>query len=80
MGGNYNYIKFFLVILFVLLIIINLDLKSFKISEKILEFSTGEIGISLLGKFILPFEILSLLLTAAMVGAIVIAKKEADAG
>lgn len=75
-----NYIKFLSVAILIFLITVNLDLKSFKISEKILEFTTGDIGISLLGKFILPFEILSLLLTAAMVGAIVIAKKEADAG
>lgn len=75
-----NYIKFLLVAILISLITVNLDLKSFRIAEKIIEFSTGEIGISLLGKFILPFEILSLLLTAAMVGAIVIAKKEDDAG
>lgn len=40
--------------------------------------TTGIIGNSLLTKYVLPFEILSLLLLAAILGAVVIAKKERD--
>jgi NADH-quinone oxidoreductase subunit J len=38
--------------------------------------TTLQIGIQLLGNFVLPFEIASVLLTAAMIGAIVIAQEE----
>ncbi len=41
--------------------------------------STAEIGYAIFGKFVLPFEVISLVLLAAMIGAIFIAKKEADA-
>lgn len=50
----------------------------FKVVENSLSTTTAEIGILLLsyeaGGFILPFEVISVLLLAAMVGAIVIAK------
>jgi NADH:ubiquinone oxidoreductase subunit 6 (subunit J) len=38
--------------------------------------STTEIGQAIFTKFVLPFEIISLVLLAAMIGAIIIAKKE----
>ncbi len=37
---------------------------------------TGGIGDALLGKFLLPFEIVSVLLLVALVGAVIIARKE----
>ena len=42
------------------------------------EGTTGIIGNALLTKYVLPFEILSLLLLAAIIGAVVIAKKDRD--
>lgn len=52
----------------------------FKVVENSLTTTTAEIGTLLLsyeaGGFILPFEVISVLLLAAMVGAIVIAKGE----
>ena len=52
----------------------------FKVVENSLTTTTSEIGTLLLsyeaGGFILPFEVISVLLLAAMVGAIVIAKGE----
>jgi len=36
----------------------------------------AELGRSFLGEFVLPFEVLSVLLVAAMIGAIVIARRE----
>ncbi|MGD0836649.1 MAG: NADH-quinone oxidoreductase subunit J [Polyangia bacterium] len=39
--------------------------------------STAAIGDGLLGRWLLPFEIVSVLLVATMIGAIVIARKEA---
>ena len=38
--------------------------------------STAEIGYAIFTEFILPFEVISLVLLAAMIGAIFIAKKE----
>ena len=50
----------------------------FKVVENELTTTTADIGLKLLsydaGGFILPFEVISVLLLAAMVGAIVIAK------
>lgn len=40
--------------------------------------STGEIGYAIFTKFVLPFEVISLVLLAAMIGAIFIAKREAE--
>ncbi len=40
--------------------------------------TTGIIGNALLTKYVLPFEILSLLLLAAIIGAVVMAKKDRD--
>ena len=37
-----------------------------------------EIGQSLMGKYVFPFEVISVLLIAALVGAIVIARKESE--
>lgn len=42
------------------------------------EGTTGIIGNALLTKYVLPFEILSLLLLAAILGAVVMAKKDRD--
>lgn len=39
-------------------------------------FSTGEIGMALLKHFMIPFELVSVLLLAALIGAVVIARKE----
>jgi NADH-quinone oxidoreductase subunit J/NAD(P)H-quinone oxidoreductase subunit 6 len=41
---------------------------------------TAEIGTSLFRDFVLPFEVVSVLLLAALVGAIVIARKEETPG
>ncbi|MEX0833789.1 MAG: NADH-quinone oxidoreductase subunit J [Actinomycetota bacterium] len=38
--------------------------------------STAEVGTSLFSKFVLPFEIVSVLLLAALIGAVVIARKD----
>jgi NADH-quinone oxidoreductase subunit J len=38
--------------------------------------STADLGISLLGRFVLPFEIVSFLLLAALIGGIVLARKD----
>jgi len=50
----------------------------FNVGEKAITTTTSEIGIGLLnygaGGFILPFEVISVLLLAAMIGAIIIAK------
>jgi NADH:ubiquinone oxidoreductase subunit 6 (subunit J) len=37
--------------------------------------STAEIGLAIFTKFVFPFEVISLVLLAAMIGAIFIAKK-----
>jgi len=42
------------------------------------EGTTGIIGNALLTKYVLPFELLSILLLAAIIGAIVIAKKDGE--
>lgn len=39
-------------------------------------FSTAKIGTLILGKYLLPFEVVSVLLLAALIGAVVIARKE----
>ena len=50
----------------------------FEVTENATTTTTAEIGIGLLsyeaGGFILPFEVISVLLLAAMIGAIIIAK------
>jgi len=38
--------------------------------------NTAALGMALLGKYVLPFEIISIVLIAAMVGAIVVARKD----
>jgi len=38
--------------------------------------STGEVGLSLFRSYVLPFEVVSFLLLAALIGAIVIARKD----
>jgi NADH-quinone oxidoreductase subunit J len=40
--------------------------------------STEEIGYAIFTKFVLPFEVISLVLLAAMIGAIFIAKREVE--
>ncbi len=45
-------------------------------SEPLNTTTTLQIGQQLLGNFVLPFEIASVLLTAAMIGAIIIAQEE----
>jgi len=45
-------------------------------TSKISEISTNNIGTNLFGNFLLSFEALALLLTAAIVGAIILAFKE----
>jgi NADH:ubiquinone oxidoreductase subunit 6 (subunit J) len=38
--------------------------------------STEALGTALLGRFVLPFEVVSILLLAALIGAITIARKD----
>lgn len=45
---------------------------------EILTPSTEEIGVLIFTKYILPFEVISLILLAAMIGAIFLARKEAS--
>ncbi|NCN65172.1 MAG: hypothetical protein GW779_04800 [Candidatus Altiarchaeum hamiconexum] len=49
-----------------------------KTSCKISEISANNIAINLFGNFLLSFEALSLLLTAAVIGAIILAFKEKE--
>lgn len=43
---------------------------------KISEISANTIALNLFGNFLLPFEVLALLLTAGVIGAIILAAKE----
>lgn len=40
------------------------------------QFSTAELGVALMNNYLLPFELLGILLFAVLVGAIVVARKE----
>ena len=46
--------------------------------ERMVSNNTQEIGMTLFGAYLLPFEITSVLLLSAMVGAIVLAKRRLD--
>ncbi len=45
---------------------------------KISEISANNIGLNLFGNFLLPFEVLGLLLTAAVIGAIILVFKDKE--
>jgi len=49
-------------------------------AEALHEKNTEQIGISLFSEYIIPFELTSIVLLAALVGAIVLAKKEDEEG
>ncbi|MDQ1670307.1 MAG: NADH-quinone oxidoreductase subunit [Actinomycetota bacterium] len=42
--------------------------------------STGDVGAAVFGSWVLPFEVLSLLLLAALIGAIVLSRRDVSAG
>jgi NADH-quinone oxidoreductase subunit J len=44
------------------------------------EVTVREIGTQLMGKYILPLEVIGLLLTAALIGAVIIAMREKEGG
>lgn len=44
------------------------------------EENTKQIGIELFSKYVIPFEVMSVLLLVALVGAIVLAKKDDEEG
>ena len=62
--------------------IVQFDFKQKFIADNTTELPVREIGLKMLdygeGGFVLPFEVISILLLAAMFGAIVIAKKKKD--
>ncbi|MDI6729926.1 MAG: NADH-quinone oxidoreductase subunit J [Candidatus Altarchaeum sp.] len=64
------------VVLFIL--IANAFLNARNIETKISEISANNIGLNLFGNFLLPFEILGLLLTAAVIGAIILVFKDKE--
>ena len=69
-------ICFIVVVIFA--IVTNLKVGGFPLAEypEIGGFNTAELGELLMRDFILPFEVVSVLLLAALIGAIVIAKKD----
>ena len=62
--------------------LLNYDFKQTFVTEQAEEVPVKDIGMALMnygeGGFVLPFEVISILLLAAMFGAIVIAKKKKD--
>ncbi|MEE8168555.1 MAG: NADH-quinone oxidoreductase subunit J [Candidatus Hydrothermarchaeales archaeon] len=45
-------------------------------THMVVEFSTAAIGISMFTEYVIPFEIISLVLLAALIGAVFLAKRE----
>ena len=68
-------IKLVLVFALIIIISINLGIKIIPESGEIMRTSTADLSV-IFTDFLLAFEVLAILLTAAMVGAIVIAKKD----
>lgn len=62
---------------FAVLLLNTIRLKWYTPSEMLAP-STGEIGYAIFTKFVLPFEVISLVLLAALIGAIFIAKREVE--
>lgn len=63
-------------VLFIL--IANSFLNAESSETKISEISANNIGLNLFGNFLLPFEVLALLLTAAVIGAIILVVKDKE--
>jgi NADH-quinone oxidoreductase subunit J len=42
--------------------------------------TVGDIGVALMGRYVLPLEIVALLLTAALIGAVIVAMHEKEGG
>jgi len=68
-------IKSVLVFALIILISLNLGIKIFPGSGEIMRTAVADLS-AIFTNFLLAFEVLAVLLTAAMVGAIVIAKKD----
>ena len=68
-------IKLMLVFALVVIIALNLGIGKVPESGEIMETATADLS-AIFTSFLLAFEVLAVLLTAAMVGAIVIAKKD----
>lgn len=64
------------IVLFIL--ITNAFLNAGSDETKISEISANNIGLNLFGNFLLPFEVLGLLLTAAVIGAIILVFKDKE--
>jgi NADH-quinone oxidoreductase subunit J len=60
------------------LLITNAFLNTGSGETKISEISVNNIGLNLFGNFLLPFEVLALLLTAAVIGAIILVLKDKE--
>lgn len=60
----------------ILFILIANSFLSAESETKISEISANSIGLNLFGNFLLPFEVLALLLTAAVIGAIILVVKD----
>ena len=63
---------------FFFLLGLSLLLSTWKIRQPVHYFSIKELGKSLLTTYLLPFELLSLVLLAALIGALVVARKEEE--
>lgn len=65
-----------------LLLVLVAALKNIDIKKQVAETNTGDIGLiqnlgkALFNEFVIPFEISSILFLSAMVGAVVVGKKE----
>ncbi len=70
-----NLIKLMLVVAVIVAISLNLGIHITPASGEIMETTTGDLSV-LFTEFLLAFEVLAILLTIAMVGAIVIAKRD----
>lgn len=68
-------IKLILAFVLIAIIALNLGVKITPDSGEIMRTSTGDLS-AIFTNFMLAFEVLAILLTAAMVGAIVIAKRD----
>jgi NADH:ubiquinone oxidoreductase subunit 6 (subunit J) len=68
-------IKLGAVVVLVIIVTITLGVYTFPVPEDIMSTKTADLSI-LFTKFMLAFEVLAVLLTAAMAGAIVLAKKD----
>ncbi len=66
------------VVLLVLVVIAAIVNTTFRVVNVSLETAVGELGKLFVGQYVLPFEIVSVLLLAALVGAIILAKERGD--